>query len=112
MKINTERQLRLINGEEINLTLTYGSLNRLMAKEPTLVDDYFAIQAKIEPLNDLEIAKILYVAYRCASNTERTLTYEEFLDLMPSNRDTIYGLYANLMYPKNESSPSHFEGER
>ena len=101
MKINTEQKLTLINGKEINLTLNYGSLNRLSAKEPKLVEEYFDIQSKTELLNDLEIAKTLYVAYRCAENEEPIMDYQNFLDNIPENRDTISTLYATLLFPKN-----------
>lgn len=111
MKINTEQQLELVDGNVINLTLTFGSLNRLSEKDPKLIEEYFTLQSKKEMLNDLEIAHILYIAYRCAENVEPTLEYKAFLDLIPSNRRVIYNMYAILLYPKNENSSSHFQEE-
>lgn len=98
--MSTEKTLKLNDGKEIKLTLNYGKLYRLQSENPDLVNEYFEIQAKTEPLNELEILKTIYIAYLCADNTEH-IGYEEFLSRIPENRVTILNLYNDLLYPKN-----------
>ena len=98
--MSTEKTLKLKDGREIKLTLNYGRLYKLQSENPDLVNEYFEIQAKTEPLNELEILKVIYVAYLCANNNA-DMTYEEFLNKVPENRVTILNLYNELLFPKN-----------
>lgn len=97
--MNTEKRLKLQDGIEIKLTLNYGKLYKLQAINSDLVDEYFKLQEKTEPLNEFEILKVIYIAYLCANS--KGMAYEEFLDKVPENRATILSLYNDLMFPKN-----------
>lgn len=100
--MNTEKKLTLTDGIEIKLTLNYGKLYKLQSNSPDLVNEYFQIQAKSEPLNEFEMLKVIYIAYLCAENNDsKDMTYEEFLNKVPENRVEILKLYNELLFPKN-----------
>lgn len=97
--MNTEQELELTDGTKIKLTLTYGKLYKLKEKNPEALEEYFALQEK-ESQNELEMLKIIYIAYLCADNKVQ-ISFEEFLDRFPSNRKTMMTIYVDLLYPKN-----------
>ena len=97
--MNTEKILKLVDGTKAKLTLTYGKLYKLQNKNPEIVEEYLEIQKK-DSLNEFEILKTIYVAYLCADN-DNNISFEEFLNKVPSNRRTMMEIYVDLLYPKN-----------
>lgn len=88
----------LTNGKEVGTSLTYKELYQLEQKTPELANDYFKIQRKDE-LTELDFIRVIYIAYFVKE--KNPMDYEDFLDLVPSNRATIQQAYLDLMYPKN-----------
>lgn len=88
----------LKDGSEKEITLSYGDLLKLESKNPKLAEEYFKIQAK-ESLNEIDVIKVLRIAYISTTNQEVTL--EGFCELISNNRSMAILAYNNLIYPKN-----------
>ena len=90
--------MKLTNGNEVGKSLTYRQLYELEKSNPELAEDYFKIQRK-DDLNELDFIRVIYIAY--CSEEKNPMSYEEFLDVVPSNRAVIQQAYIDLLYPKN-----------
>ena len=96
------------DGKEYALTLSFAKLYKLEKARPEEAQRYFEncghfdIQNKSEIENELEIIRVIYTAYLCAHlDEDNVMSYEEFLEIVPTNRNTIGTIYATLLFPKN-----------
>ena len=90
------------DGKEYALTLSFAKLYKLEKARPEEAQRYFDIQNKSEIENELELIKVIYTAYLSAHlDEDNVMSYEEFLEIVPTNRNTIGTIYATLLFPKN-----------
>lgn len=86
-----------LEGETVDLTLTFYALNQLKNKHPREYKRYFEL-AKNGVVSDLDAVELIYVAYLCA-NMEKmpdVYTYEEFLQKMKNGRKRIWAAVTAL----------------
>lgn len=86
------------DGTEAQARLTFKDLYDLEKNNSKLAEEYFEIQDK-EKLNELDMIRIIRIAYICAGNQE--VTFEEFLEKISQNRNQVLTVYYELLYPKN-----------
>ncbi len=91
-------KLLLKDGTKIPVSLTYRNLYDLEKNKPELAKEYFEATHKKE-LNELDMVKVIYVGYICAGNPN--ISFEDFLEKLPTNRNTVISVYYELLYPKN-----------
>ena len=107
MEKNTFKTLILNTGEKIELTLSYYRLYLLKSKNEKEYKRYNSlIMGKFE--EELEMVEIIYIAYLCANlkSDKETYTFEEFLQYLPDDRETISGIFVELIgTKKKEGSP-------
>ncbi|WP_302626812.1 hypothetical protein [uncultured Eubacterium sp.] len=96
--MNTYTSIQLTNEKQEKLTLTYGKLYKLQQKEKDLVERFLQIEEQ-DKVNELEMAFVIYVAFRCANDVKTS--FEEFADMIPPNRSYLIEKYTELVFPKN-----------
>ena len=90
--------LKLKDGTEVPIRLTFKDLYNLEKSNSELSEMYFETMKK-EELNEIDMVKVIYVAYMCAGNN--VISFEEFLDKISNNRNEVLVKYYELIYPKN-----------
>ena len=90
--------LLMKDGKEKEIPLSYGDLLKLEQENPSLAEEYFAIQNQTS-LSEIDVIKVLRIAYISTKNEDITL--EEFCDLILNNRANSMITYNELIYPKN-----------
>lgn len=94
--------LELQNGEKVNLTLNFASLYKLRAKDKKLYDIYNKAAANKEP-DEIDNARIIYTAYVCASSNDEIMSFENFLEVIPYDREIIGDAIASLLVPQKKT---------
>lgn len=95
-------QISMDGREPAKLTLNLGALYALSAKEHDLWERYNAMYTKLQnrktPINELEMAEMIYIAYRCANITsdDEPMTLQEFLTDMTDSREEIGKVFQQL----------------
>lgn len=77
---STKYTLKLLDGEEVKVTLNWAALNTLSMED----HEFYEVFNKVatEGSNDLlDFMKLLYVGFRCANGN--AMTFEEFLVKLP-----------------------------
>ena len=100
----TVHKMTMINGETVPLTLTFDALYKLGNEKPDVLNDYNDIMAK-GARTELMVVRVIYVAYLCGliklnGDTDGAYEYEEFLGLIPPDRDYIGKILMKLIAPK------------
>lgn len=90
--------LLMKDGKEKEISLSYGDLLKLEKENPSLAEEYFAIQNQTS-LSEIDVIKVLRIAY--ISTTNEYIELEEFCDLILNNRANSMITYNELIYPKN-----------
>lgn len=103
-KLNTTYELETNDGGTIKLTLAYGPLYKLRAKHRQEYDEYNRIMTK-GAKDEFDNITILYTAYLCeqvdeTGDTKDAMGFDDFLDLMPVDREDIARAVGMLMVPK------------
>lgn len=104
IKLNTTYTLEGNGGEEIKLTLAYRYLYQLRSKHKAQYDDYNKIITK-GAQDEFDNITVLYTAYLChliAENgdTAGCMSFDEFLDILPYDREDIAKAVGMLISPK------------
>lgn len=86
------------DGTEKKISLGYGDLSKIEKNNPELAKEYFDIQRK-EELNELDIVKVIYIAY--ITTCEKEITFDEFCEQVVNNRAIMMKAYSDMIYPKN-----------
>lgn len=99
----TSVKYQLLDGP-VRLSLRMRALYQLWQEEPEVWSEYNRITTKGSTNGEIDTARILYTAYRCfcldADEDVIYTTFEEFLDVMPDDRQAMYEAFRNLMSPK------------
>lgn len=105
---STYWDLELNNGDMVRLTLNFGSLYKLRMKNKDLYDKYNAVQKKEKKnIEELDLTVLIYVAYVCANiDNGDIFSYEEFLDLMPCDREILGHVVTMLLTPSKKKADS------
>lgn len=103
-KLNTTYALETNDGGSIELTLAYRYLYQLRSKHRDQYNEYNAIMTK-GANDEFDNLTILYTAYLCQliaenGDTNGCMSFDEFLDLMPSDRVEIGKAVGMLIAPK------------
>lgn len=106
---NTLYEIELLNGEKVNLSLTFARLYMLRAKDKPLYEKYNRLITK-EARDEVDSIFILYVAYACTHFDEERMSFNEFLEVVPYDRAVISDAIINLLTPskKKKASPPPF----
>ena len=103
--INNEVNLKLTNGELVNLCLNFKSLLKVKNNYPDIYDSFnkVVLYGTQKDTYFFELLSVIYAGYLCANieNKDR-YTFEEFRDLIPLNMKLISDVQATLLgYRKN-----------
>lgn len=103
-KLNTTYTLETNDGGELKLTLAYRYLYQLRAKHKAQYDEYNRIMTK-GAQDEFDNLTILYTAYLCHNiavngDTDDCMGFDDFLDLMPYDREDIGKAVGMLIAPK------------
>lgn len=97
------KKLKLKNGKEVNLEITYGKLFEFQRNYVDIAkSDLVELITKKELMKQTTtvehetIVQIIYVAYLGGKNEEPTLSYEEFLNEMSFDFKRDLKLFGNL----------------
>ena len=95
-------KLTMDDRDPVKLTLNLGALYALSASEHDLWDRYNTLYTKLQQrkvgITELEMAEMLYIAYRCAlmGSDEKPMTLQEFLTDMTDSREEIGRVFQQL----------------
>lgn len=106
---NTFYEIKLLNGEKVNLSLTFARLYMLRAKDKALYEKYNRMITK-ESRDEIDSIFIIYVAYVCTRLDEEHMSFNEFLEVAPFDRAVIGDAILTLLTPskKKTASPPPF----
>lgn len=94
--------IELQNGEKVNLTLNFAALYKLRAKNKQLYDRYNKIITN-GSADEIENIHIIYTAYVCANTGNEIMSFEEFLEVVPFDREIIGDAIASLLTPQKKT---------
>lgn len=106
------------DGETLKLTLNFGAVYALSKKNKELADEYFEMQRNLQKnadkANELDMAKFVYIAYRCAHiDDEDVMNLEEFLYKLTESREELSNTFRDLYgAKKKQGSPMPSGGPR
>lgn len=103
-KLNTVYELETIDGDKLKLTLTYRMLYKLRSKHREQYEEYNKIMTK-GAKDELDNITVLYTAYLCEymdenGDTDKAMSFDEFLDVLPFDRSDIMRAVGMLISPK------------
>lgn len=106
------RTLLLETGEEISLTLNFMLLYRLKGLVPQAYERFFKIfssEQKDRQADALfDAIDVIYAAYLChciyTDALGASMSYEDFLSVLPPDMNTIMTLFAELVQPKKATA--------
>ena len=100
--MNTIIKFDLIDGTQIDMTLTYGKLLKARAKYPEEYETFNKID--MNGAKDVfDFVDVVYMGYLCANmESEHIMSKDEFMDRITPNRKDIMKAYSELLYPKKK----------
>lgn len=100
---STKYTLKLLDGEEVKITLNWAALNTLSMEDHELYEVFNKVAT--EGTNDLlDYMKLLYVGFRCANGN--TLTFEDFLVKLPIDIPYCVKVVLQLISPPKKAETS------
>ena len=106
------------DGETLKLTLNFGAVYALSKKNKELADEYFDMQRNLQKnqdkMTELDMAKFIYIAYRCAHlDDDDVMDLETFLYKITESREELANAFRNLYgAKKKQGSPMPSDGQR
>lgn len=103
--ISSPITLELKNGETVNLSLSLRKVYTLKNKNKELYEKYNkALMSEVADL--FNFITIIYTAYICENidKTSNLLSYDEFIDICPSDMETIGDISEKLMAKKKKEN--------
>lgn len=97
---NTYFNFTLNDDSIVSLTLNFAQLYKLRAQDKNLYDRYNQVIVK-GAKDEFDNITILYTAFKCADLNNK-MTYEEFIELVPINRNAINETIQNLLGMKKK----------
>lgn len=100
---NTFLNMKLENGEKIELTLNFARLLQLKNKNKAIYEKYNKILCNGAKDAIEDTITVIYVAYLCANvDKEELLGFNEFAGLIPQNFGEINNVCQELISPKKK----------
>lgn len=101
---NTYVDFEVETGETLELTLTFIALLQLKRKHSEQFAEYNRIVTK-GANDELDMLTVLYTGYLCGlvmqdGDTDDAMNYEEFLSIVPPDREYIKEVMEKLLTPK------------
>lgn len=90
-------KLKLKNGKEVNLEVTYMKLFEFQRRYKDISKDLIEVVVKKQAMDHETIMQIIYVGYLGGKNEEPILSYEEFLNELGFNYTRDLMLFNNLV---------------
>lgn len=106
MAVNTIIEVEMTDGSIQKMTLNFKNLYLLRNKDKKTYDEYMRISNK-GAKDEIEVAEMLYAAYRCANIDKECMSLEDFLEILPVDRDEITEIVLNLQAKKKRISQKH-----
>lgn len=99
--LNTCIDFTLGDGTTVPLTLQFYALYKLQAADMPAFERYNKTQTQGAE-NVFDIIGVIYAAYCCGAilSEKEYMSFEEFLQVLPPNHNTLTGLYIELLNPK------------
>ena len=93
------------------MTLNFKNLYLLRDKDKKTYSDYMRISNK-GPQDEIEVAKMLYTAYECGNIDKECMSFEDFLEILPVNREEITEIVVRLQPKKKQILQKHSENRQ
>lgn len=102
MEINTITKLDLIDGAQVDMTLTYGKLLKAKAEFKEAYEAYNKVE--MNGAKDIfDFIDVIYMGYLCANlESEDVMSKVEFMDRITPNRKELLKAYSELVNPKKK----------
>ena len=108
MAANTIIDVEMLDGSIKKMTLNFKNLYLLRNKDKKTYDEYMRISNK-GPQDEMEVAMMLYVAYKCGNIDQECMPFEDFLEILPVNREEVSEIAMRLQQKKKEILPKPLE---
>lgn len=95
-------KLKLKNGNEVNLEITYIKLFEFQNKYKDIARDLIDTVVKKHSTDQETIMQLIYVGYLGGKNEEPTLNYYEFLELLGFDYARDLTLFSKLVKQEND----------
>ena len=105
-KLNTTHEFEFCDGEKTELTLAFYKLYQLKSSQyKAYYEAYNQITTKKRMAEELDLVKILYVAYLCAHLKDAEIMPEEtFMEKCGCDREALVEAYEALTQPKKHQA--------
>lgn len=103
--MQTVFQMKLINGNTVNLTMNYAKLYAVKAKRPEVYNRYTSIKNQMSKkkgeLDEFDTLYIVYTAFVCA-NPNSDMSFEDFMEQVPPDNALVGEMLLNLLSPSKK----------
>ena len=103
--MQTVFQMKLINGNTVNLTMNYAKLYAVKAKRPEVYNRYTSIKNQMSKkkgeLDEFDTLYIVYTAFVCA-NPDSDMSFEKFMEQVPPDNALVGEMLLNLLSPSKK----------
>lgn len=96
-------KLKLKNGKEVNLEVTYGKLFEFQNKYKGIAKDLIEVVVKKQAVDHESIIQLIYVGYLGGKNEEPILTYDQFLNELGFDYKRDLTLFKSLVNNKEKN---------
>lgn len=111
MAANTIVDVEMINGEILKMTLNFKNLYLLRNKDKKTYSEYMRI-SNAGPQDEMEVAMMLYTAYKCANLDQECKTFEDFIEILPVNREEVTEIALKLQPKKKQILQTHLKSKQ
>lgn len=109
MAVNTIIDAEMMDGSIVKMTLNFKNLYLLRTKDKKTYDEYMKISNK-GVQDEMEVAMMLYAAYKCGNIDQECMPFEDFLEILPVNREELSDIAIRLQPKKKEILQKPLEG--
>ena len=92
-------KITMEDGTQESVTLGMGALAELSRRTPDLYQRYRSLYRKLgagEDIDELEMAEIIYIAYRAANPNKDCMSMDEFFEHMSDDREAMGSVFMLL----------------
>lgn len=90
-------KLKLKNGKEVNLEITYGKLFEFQRKYKDIAKDLIEVVTRKQTTDHETIMQLIYIGYLGGKNEEPILTYDDFLNELGFDFERDLTLFSKLV---------------
>ena len=96
MAVNTIIEVEMTDGSIQKMTLNFKNLYLLRNKDKKTYDEYMRISNK-GAKDEIEVAEMLYAAYRCANIDKECMSLEDFLEIHLNEVEDYFTYYVRML---------------